>query len=91
MGVAIINRSATRACRGFDPPRVVYEGSGQAGCELFKAAFAVAILAVVSIQFCLSVWDEKGKADDVGDFVVHVHHHGCYAACYSSKRTIEPC
>lgn len=52
MAVAIINRSATRPCGSFDPPRVVYHGSGQSGCELFKAAFAVAILAIV----CLSSW-----------------------------------
>lgn len=66
MGVAIINRSATRSCSSFYPPRVVYDGSGRSGCELFKAAFAVAILAIVSSSPLIGVEKVDANSEGVG-------------------------
>ncbi|KAG4422257.1 hypothetical protein IFR04_004637 [Cadophora malorum] len=47
IAVVAINRSARYGCDAPPPyPRVVYDGSGESGCELFVASWAVAIIAI---------------------------------------------
>ena len=47
VAVAAINGSARYGCSAPDPyPRTVYDGSGQSGCRLFVASWAVTIIAI---------------------------------------------
>ena len=56
IAIAVLNRSATNGCSSGAPyPRVVYDGSGRAGCRLFIAAFAVSVAAVFLYAFTAGV------------------------------------
>ncbi|SMR55956.1 unnamed protein product [Zymoseptoria tritici ST99CH_3D1] len=46
IAVAAINSSATNGCDRRPYPRIIYRGSRLMDCELFVAAFAVAIVAI---------------------------------------------